>query len=407
MELPLYAALSIVSAYRRLTELPPFSHALALLEALETESPEPRLLLSHYISLYDSLIAQGYDSLGAWLFDMLRYIDSPYGEAVGKGKVPPSLLAAAQQDIHTFQRLSDLSSRVLKNQMAACLPSPYDEAALRLPEWEPQVLFSFASLTTFYENNGCGVFARYRAFVWENQSLTPIPEPDMPDEEEMIGYRLQRDQVEENTRALLSGHFVNNVLLYGEAGTGKSATVKSLLSVPGFENLRLIEVQKEQLQTLPLLMRRLDGKKQKFILFLDDLTFEDGDTTPSVLKTILEGGLEPRPRNTAIYATSNRRHLVREFFSERGKDDEITAEESIQEKTSLSERFGLRIPYLSLNQADYLSLVDQLAQKARLPFEPKHLHRMALQWEMYHPGRTPRTARQFIASLSSNEINPV
>ena len=214
----------------------------------------------------------------------------------------------------------------------------------------------------------------------------------------MLGYELQREQVIANTRAMLEGKAVNNVLLYGDSGTGKSATVKSLLSQPGFDQLRLIEVQKEGLADMPRLMRTLGGRRLKFILFIDDLAFDKDDTTYSVMKTILEGGLERRPANVAIYATSNRRHLVRQTFSDRA-GDEVDASETIQEKTSLAERFGLRIPYLALNQGDYLTMVERMAELYGVKLDKQELRTGALRWEMRHPGRTPRTAKQFIASL--------
>ena len=393
-------SLSCISAYRNLLSLPPLLHLDRLLELLHQPAPRPETLCGTYADVFYALCEAGYDALGQWLFDQLRYTESPYGEAAGTQRETPALKDAAQKDIELFSRIAGLSCAQLKAEMKQHLSPDWAEAVSRLPEWRTEVPFDFDALSAFYRKSGSGILARYRAFIWENQQLTPVSHPDMPGETELFGYHLQRDQVVENTRALLSGHAVNNVLLYGEAGTGKSATVKSLLAVPDFAALRLIEVQKEQLSTLPQLMRQLSGRKQKFILFLDDLTFENGDKTPSVLKTILEGGIEPRPANTAIYATSNRRHLIREFFSERSKSDELDPEESIQEKTSLTERFGLRIPYLGLNQADYLTLVEQLAKQAKLQTEPDTLRRLALQWELYHPGRTPRTARQFIASLS-------
>ena len=401
MEYPFHMALSCISVYRPMMALPPLSHLAALYAALETPSPEPEAVCQAYAGTFYSLVQEGYASLGQWIQDQLRYLESPYGEAAGMARETPELTAAARREVEVFSHVAAVSCGVLKARMAQELPPNWSVSVSALPEWQNDVPFTFEELTDFYRSHGCGMFARYQAFVWENGALTPISHPDMPSEDEMIGYRLQRDQVEENTRALLAGHLVNNVLLFGEAGTGKSATVKSLLSAPGFENLRLIEVQKEQLSTLPHLMRQLAGKKQKFILFLDDLTFEPGDKTPSVLKTILEGGLEPRPANTDIYATSNRRHLIREFFSERSKSDELDPEETIQEKTALTERFGLRIPYLSLSQTDYLFLVEQLAKKADLTTDRETLQKLALRWELYHPGRTPRTARQFIASLQT------
>ena len=214
----------------------------------------------------------------------------------------------------------------------------------------------------------------------------------------MLGDGLQREQVISNTRAFLAGKRGNDVLLYGDSGTGKSATVKTLLTVPGFEALRLIEVQKDGLRGMPELIRSLAGRKQRFILFIDDLAFDQDDHTYSVVKTILEGGLERRPANVAIYATSNRRLLVRQTFSDR-QGDEVDRQETIQEKTALSDRFGLRIPYLALSKGEFLDLVQSLAAQRGLAMDPEELRRRAIQWDMRFPGRTPRGARQFLASL--------
>ena len=168
---------------------------------------------------------------------------------------------------------------------------------------------------------------------------------------------------------------------------------KEVLQMPN-----LIEVQKEEVSTLPDLIRMLGGRRRKFILFIDDLAFDQDDRTYSVLKTILEGGLERRPANVAIYATSNRRHLVRQTFSDRA-GDEVDASETIQEKTSLAERFGLRIPYLAMGKKEYLEMVDRMAEYYGINMEREALHAEAVKWEMHHPGRTPRVVRQFIASL--------
>ena len=149
---------------------------------------------------------------------------------------------------------------------------------------------------------------------------------------------------------------------------------------------------------MPALIRDLSGRKQRFILFIDDLAFDQDDHTYSVVKTILEGGLEKRPANVAIYATSNRRLLVRQTFSDR-QGDEVDRQETIQEKTALSDRFGLRIPYLALTKAEFLDLVERMAAQRGLPMATEELRRRAIQWDMRFPGRTPRGARQFLASL--------
>lgn len=148
------------------------------------------------------------------------------------------------------------------------------------------------------------------------------------------------------------------------------------------------------------LIRSLAGRQQRFILFIDDLAFDQDDRTYSVVKTILEGGLEKRPDNVAIYATSNRRLLVRQTFSDRA-GDEVDAQETIQEKTALSDRFGLRIPYLGLSKGEFLDLVEKLARRKGMDVDAADLRREAVKWDMKFPGRTPRGARQFLASLSA------
>lgn len=196
----------------------------------------------------------------------------------------------------------------------------------------------------------------------------------------------------------MEGKYVNNVLLYGESGTGKSATVKHLLTLPGMEELRLIEADKADLGGLPALIRKLDGRRQKFIVFIDDLTFDRDDPTYSVLKTILEGGVERRPQNVAVYATSNRRHLVRQTISERA-GDEMDRSETIREKTSLADRFGVRVLFQGLGKGEYLALVDMLAGQNGVNLPLEELHRRAVAWERFHGAQTPRTALQFILSL--------
>lgn len=393
----LRSALRGISAYKHLMDAPVMALVQKLLDALSAGRGEEAL--ECYTRLFYTLKEEGSRSLGSWLHDALRYQESPYARMVEKGPEDPVLEGAARRDIDTLAALAQLACDGLTDALTGCLPEEFGPVVEGLPRWESAETFSFEELTDFYRANGTGLFARYHAFLWESGQLWPVADPDSPRPEEMLGYERQRDQVIANTRAMLEGKLVNNVLLYGDSGTGKSATVKSLLSLPGFEDLRLIEVQKEELGDLPDLIRTLAGRRRKFILFIDDLAFDQDDRTYSALKTILEGGLERRPANVAIYATSNRRHLVRQTFSDRA-GDEVDAFETIQEKTSLSERFGLRIPYLALNKADFLDMVERMAALYGVEMDREELRAGAVRWEMHHPGRTPRVARQFIASLA-------
>ena len=318
-----------------------------------------------------AIFAAGFDTPAEWLHDALRYTKSPYGTAVSRGEHRLNLAQAAAADI------------ALLGQAFGCA-------------------LDFEALTEFYRTQGCGPLARYRALRWEgderSEELVGIARPDGAQEDELLGYQWQRDEVIANTCALLEGRPHHNVLLYGDSGTGKSATVKHLLNVPGFERLRLIEADKQSLLRLPKLLRELECEPLSFVIFIDDLAFDQDDSTYSALKTTLEGGLERRPDNVAIYATSNRRNLVRQTISERTGDD-VDRQETIAEKTALTERFGLRIAYMTLNRRDYLRTVEHLADFAGIDMERNLLHGEAIKFEALHPGKTPRTAKQFIETL--------
>ena len=389
-------ALLGLSTCRDLLREPLMTKVRDLLDALDGDNGEAAL--NAYTEIFYKLRQAGKTGLGDWLWDQLRYNESPYPALLDRGGSDPALEEAARRDTETLARLAALDCGGLIDAMTALLPEEFQPVLAALPRWSSHVPFTFESLTDFYQIHGAGLFARYRAFLWSEGALIPVAEPDTPQEEEMMGYGLQREQVIANTRAFLAGRRVNDVLLYGDSGTGKSATVKTLLSIPGFEALRLIEVQKDGLKGMPELIRSLSGRKQRFILFIDDLAFDQDDHTYSVVKTILEGGLERRPVNVAIYATSNRRLLVRQTFSDRA-GDEVDRQETIQEKTALSDRFGLRIPYLALSKAEFLDLVQSLADQRGLAMDREELRRRAIQWDMRFPSRTPRGARQFLASL--------
>ena len=395
----LRAALLGLSAYKALREEPLLKAVGNLLDGLAAGRGEEAL--GAYTDVVLALQEAGAHGMGDGLLALLRYRETPYPRALtGPAGADAVLEAAARRDVNVLKRLRGLDCGAVLEKLTGLLGPEFAPVLEELPRWQAGADFDFDGLTAFYREHGAGLFARYRAFVWTDGALIPVHEPDCPDEEEMMGYTLQRDQVIANTRALLEGRRVNDVLLYGDSGTGKSVTVKCLLSVPDFGNLRLIEVQKEGLRDMPALIRSLRGRQQKFILFIDDLAFDQDDNTYSVVKTILEGGLEKRPDNVAIYATSNRRLLVRQTFSDRA-GDEVDIRETIAEKTALSDRFGLRIPYLALNKAEFLELIEQLADQAGVSMDRGELMREAVKWDMKFPGRTPRGARQFIASLSA------
>lgn len=393
----LRAQLRGLSAFRSLLDTPMLKDALQLLDAAARRDGEGAL--AAYDQMFYRLKAEGYSGLGTWLWDTLRYTETPYGDLAGSGRSDPELEGAALRDAETLLQLAQLGAEDIRVALKPILTEEYVSVLDNLPAWETGAPFTFEELAAFYQENGAGLYTKYRAFLWEEGRLVPVADPDCPHPVELLGYDQQRKQVLDNTRLLLEGKPSNNVLLFGDGGTGKSATVKSMLYLPGMENLRLIEIQKENLVGMPRLIRSLAGRRQSFILFIDDLAFDQDDKTYSSLKTILEGGLEKRPLNVAIYATSNRRHLVRQTFSDRA-GDEVDAFETISEKTALAERFGLRIPYMTMSKSEYLALIDHLAGLYHVEMNREVLHAKAMEWEIRHAGRTPRVARQFIASLS-------
>ena len=393
----LRAALRGLSNCRPLLDTPLLQGALHLLDAVAARDGETAL--EEYDRLFYRLKEAGYSGLGAWLWDQLRYTETPYGSLAGSGGHDPELEGAARRDVDALLQLARLGAEDIRVALKPILTEEYVSVLDNLPAWETGAPFTFEELAAFYRENGAGLYAKYRAFLWEEGQLVPVADPDCPHPVELLGYDQQRKQVLDNTRLLVEGKPSNNVLLFGDGGTGKSATVKSMLYLPGMENLRLIEIQKENLVGMPRLIRSLAGRRQSFILFIDDLAFDQDDKTYSSLKTILEGGLEKRPLNVAIYATSNRRHLVRQTFSDRA-GDEVDAFETISEKTALAERFGLRIPYMTMSKSEYLALIDHLAGLYHVEMNREVLHAKAMEWEIRHAGRTPRVARQFIASLS-------
>ena len=382
-----------LTVFRDLMQLPAAKAAKKLISALERGQFFPAA--QAWGRLCAALCADGFDSLADWLSHQLYFTATPFAEAVAAGRETPGMLAAARWDLAQLELLAKWQP---KSALLACAPEAHKSAVAALPEWAPGNVPEEEVLLDFYRRHGAGLFARYQAFLWAGGRLIPVEKPDFVPESALWGYELQRDKVVANTRALLAGKAVNNVLLFGDPGTGKSATVKSLLGMEGMENLRLIEIKKTELGDLAELIRTLGHRPQKFILFIDDLAFDLDDSTYSLVKSVLEGGLEPRPDNVAVYATSNRRNLVRQTFSDR-TGDEVDASETVQEKTSLAERFGLRIPYTALNRAEFLDMVASLAKRRGLSFDPDYLRQEAVKWEMRHSARTPRTALQFLASL--------
>ncbi len=257
-------------------------------------------------------------------------------------------------------------------------------------------------LAEHYRKNGSGIFAIYKAFQWQNNELIGISYPDPIQLSELVGYEKAKSTLIQNTQFLLGSYPALHVLLYGSRGSGKSSLIKALLNEYAHQGLRLIEVGKSELKALPIILEKLRSLPQKFILFVDDLSFEEDDDSFKSLKVVLEGGVTAKAQNVVVYATSNRRHLIREFFSDRPRpsdSDEVQAWDTVQEKLSFSDRFGLTLTFEPANQDTYLEIVHHLAQQAGITLNADDLEFRAKQWATKHNGRSGRTARQFIDFL--------
>lgn len=258
-------------------------------------------------------------------------------------------------------------------------------------------------LALFYKEVGCGKFGRYWGFRLEvtegSPRLSGVPEPDPVRLSDLVGYESQKKEVVENTRQFVMGYSANNMLLYGDRGTGKSSTIKALLHEFGKDGLRMVEVPKYHLAHLSWVIAVLKKRPQRFIIFIDDLSFEENETEYKYLKSILEGSLEATPENVLIYATSNRRHLVREFHSDT-EGDEIKARDTVQEKLSLSDRFGITVVFPSPDKTEYLEIVEGIARQRGIELDAEKLKELAMKWELWNNQRSGRTAKQFIDDLA-------
>jgi predicted AAA+ superfamily ATPase len=378
------------------------------------------------------------------LLDRLISLDSPtvqklQGKAIAE--IPAPMIEAFRRDVQAIQQLwqfdpatacqwaRDLAGGAIElvpwtmHVAEPAKPSPDpDSSAATPPAPSPQQQFkqqlldqlrqledwttAVPDLLRYFSETERGQFVEARAFRWRHGQLMPVGSPDPIALTDLAGYEGPKAELVRNTEFLLAGQRALNVLLYGARGTGKSSLVKALLSAYGDRGLRLIEVAKQDLNDLPDIVDLLRSAPQKFILFVDDLSFEEDDEAFKALKVCLEGGITDRPKNVVVYATSNRRHLVREFFADRPRPqdaDEIQSWDTVQEKLSFADRFGLTLTFEAADQPTYLDIVFHLADRAELAIDRAELRSRALQWATRHNGRSGRTARQFIDFLTAEQ----
>lgn len=266
----------------------------------------------------------------------------------------------------------------------------------------------FAAVTAFYQAYGVGMFGLNKAFriiAGDGGTVTfrPINNMDTVMLDDLIGYELQKEKLTDNTRAFVEGKKANNVLLYGDSGTGKSTSIKAIVNEFYDYGLRMIEIYKHQFQDLSNIIARIKNRNYRFIIYMDDLSFEEFEVEYKFLKAVIEGGVETRPDNILIYATSNRRHLIKENWSDRDDmehTDSMHRSDTLEEKLSLFHRFGVAINYSKPTQKEYFHIVEELAGKAGIVMPEQELRAEANKWELSHGGISGRTAQQFVNYLS-------
>lgn len=353
-------------------------------------------------------------------------------ERVGSAGVTPALRAQVQRDLQALHLLFQLDARTLwqltGNMVTPELPAlrdawvpwyelaPLDEGernsardalarhATESTDWKTLI----EPLEAYWSRHGTGPLAHYRVLRWQgvNEGLQGIAHPDPIQLSNLIGYEREQSLLKSNIERFLTNLPAHDVLLYGAPGTGKSSTIKALVNAYTDRGLRLVEVRKEYISDLPRIVAQLRGRAPHFVLFIDDLSFEEHETEYKVLKMLLEGTAEARPANVLISATTNRMNLIRENFSDRGKPTEdVNWRDTMEEKQSLAHRFGMRVTFSTPDQQRYLKIVAGLAQQRGITLPEERLDERALRWERQHTGRSGRMARQFIDDLEAELKN--
>lgn len=325
-----------------------------------------------------------------YIFNFILNDENFYIKAKAAGKnVPDFIENCVDEELNILDDLSKLTPIEIKEFIS------YDGF---LPAWENTMLDlkekykeKLNSLTV----TGYGMYAKYTAFVLDDDKIVPVKYPDSQRLEDLFGYERERDLIIKNTKALLDGTGASNMLLYGDAGTGKSSSVKAVCNHFKNDGLRLLEIKKNQLYKIPNIVDELAANPLKFVIFIDDLSFTGNDDNFSALKAILEGGVSALGNNVAIYATSNRRHLVKETMSER-QGDELHRNDTLQETMSLSARFGLTITFQKPDKKAYLNIVENLAKQYGVEMDLDELFTKAEAFSIRHGGRSARTAKQFV-----------
>ncbi|TGY40121.1 ATP-binding protein [Clostridium sartagoforme] len=350
------------------------------------------------VEKYSSFVRELFEkneSFSEYIWQLIVFDENIYIRKLSnKEDVSEMLERCVKHELETLQEISRITSREIKDEIGC---------DIFLPEWTTSLDYDFKIM---YQNRmenlftlGYGIYANNIMFTYNNGGIVPAKYPDSIRLSSHIGYERQQKRIIDNTYAFLKDKPAANVLLYGDAGTGKSSTIKAIVNEFADIGLRMIEVRKGDLLKLPELIEKLANNPLKFIIFIDDLSFAKNNEEIGALKAILEGSVSGKTENVVLYATSNRRHLVQESFSDRDGDD-IHRNETIQEQTSLSDRFGLAICFSKPDKKEYLDIIHGLVKEYKIK-DIENLDILAERHAMERGGRSGRTARQFVEYLKS------
>ncbi|PKM86120.1 MAG: AAA+ family ATPase [Firmicutes bacterium HGW-Firmicutes-12] len=412
---------------------------VALLKEAVKPDPDCTQLTKMYSQFSASFIPKaaelsikGKNAWKVYLLDLLLSDENTFtllAEAYEFEKMPAELKKIAEQDLSLIQSLASFSIDTMR-EILSKKTNAESEVIDRLPDWDGICVMNnekksdeissyfyglsnwergLEKLSKYYYNNGAGQFGEYHTLRWvrknDSAELVGVKNTDIVQMNQLYEYEREQAKIIQNTEQFLQGYSGNNVLLYGDRGTGKSSTVKALVNKFGSQGLRLIELQKQDIADYPQIISKLVNRPQKFILFIDDLSFNDNEGQYREMKALLEGGVEVKPKNVLVYATSNRRHLVYEKHSDREytggfqENDEVRRMDTLQEKLSLADRFGIAVTFAAPDQKRYLTIVEKLALERGLDISLEELRQLAIKWEMSYNVRSGRTARQFVDFL--------
>ena len=382
----LHLDLCMTSVFREALDKPLLKNFDAYARA---ESKEEKILS------YSAFVSEIYKSKGSLTDAVMRLVfedENVYVKARAKGSAPDeNIVMATKRELSVFEELASLTDEDFREDMGISYVSPFSSE-------RRDFIALYEERIKDIEKHGYGIFVSHPMFRLEDSGeLVPIVSADKTRLESFIGYTEERERVIENTRAFVLGRPAANTLLCGDAGTGKSSTVKAVANAFFEDGIRLIELRKDQLSFLPYVMGKISENPLRFIIFIDDLSFNQNDDNFSMLKAALEGSASAKAENAVIYATSNRRHIVKEYFADREGGD-VHRNDTLQETLSLSERFGLVVLFQKPNKALYLDIVHTLASRAGLDVN-EELDVKAEAFALRRGSRSARCAEQFINSL--------